>query len=526
MLFRSPFPDIEIPEVSLTEFLFGNLGSLAGKPALVDGPTGRTLTYGQIAGAIRLVASSLARRGFKKGDVFAIYSPNVPEYAVAFHAVATLGGINTTINPLYTPHELAHQLKDAGARYLLTIPMFLEKAQAAAAEAGGIEEIFVFGEAEGATPFASLLQSDGQLPPVTIDPKNDVVVLPYSSGTTGLPKGVMLTHYNLVANIRQCSSVPSAQGLQLTEDDVVLGLLPFYHIYGMVVIMSWALSKGATVVTLPKFDMEMFLTTLQNHKITYAYLVPPIVLGLAKHPLVDKFDLSSLRMIVSGAAPLGSELEGAVRQRLNVSITQGYGMTEASPVTHFNTDLPAGNLKPGSVGPTVPNTITRVVDIATRENLGPNREGELWVSGPQVMKGYLNNPQATAATVDGEGWLHTGDTGFADEDGYFWIVDRVKELIKYKGLQVAPAELEALLVSHPAVADAAVVGIPDEEAGELPKAFVVRKGDVTEEEIMAFVAEHVAPYKRIRFVQFIDQVPKSPTGKILRRVLKQIEPAS
>ncbi len=520
MIFRSPYPAVAIPEVSLTQYLFGDLGAVANKPALIDGPSGRTLTYGQLAGAIRLAASSLAQRGFQKGDVFAIYSPNVPEYAVAFHAVATLGGINTTINPLYTPHELAHQLQDSGAKYLLTIPLFLANAQAAAAEAGGIREIFVFGEAEGATPFASLLKSDGQLPPVTINPKEDLVVLPYSSGTTGFAQRVMLTHYNLVANIAQCTGAEMDEAYRIRDDDVLLGLLPFYHIYGMVVVMSWALRERATIVTMPRFDMEQFLTLLQQYGITYAHLVPPIVLGLAKHPVVDKFDLSKLRTIISGAAPLSGELEAAVKARLKVAVTQGYGMTEASPVTHFNSLLLPGKPKAGSVGVCVPGTLTRVVDVVSREDLGPNQEGELWIQGPQVMQGYLNNPQATAATVDAEGWLHTGDVGYGDEDGCFWIVDRVKELIKYKGLQVAPAELEAVLITHPAVADAAVIGVPDEEAGELPKAFVVRKGDVTEEEIMAYVAERVASYKRIRSVQFIEQVPKSPTGKILRRVLK------
>ena len=520
MVYTSPFPDVAIPEVPLTQFLFAGAATRADKPALIDGPTGRTLTYGQLVGAIRLVASSLAKRGLKKGDVFAIYSPNLPEYAVAFHAVASLGAINTTVNPLYTAHELANQLKDAGARYILTIPQFLPNAQAAAQEVGGIEEIFVFGEAEGATPFGSLLKSDGQLPPVEINPKEDLLVLPYSSGTTGFPKGVMLTHYNLVANITQCVATPASPENEVQESDVVLGLLPFYHIYGMVVVMSWALYKGATVVTMPRFDMEQFLGTLQKYAITNAILVPPIILGLAKHPVVAQYDLSKMRVVVSGAAPLGADLEAAVHQRLNVSVMQGYGMTEASPVTHFRGITPPGKPKGGSVGAPIPNTQVRVVDVATGEDLGPNQDGELLIWGPQVMKGYLNNPGATAATVDEDGWLHTGDIGYADEDCYFWIVDRVKELIKYNAYQVAPAELEAILVTHPAVADAAVVGVRDEAAGELPKAFVVRRGEVTEEEIMAFVAERVAPYKRIRIVEFIDQVPKSPTGKILRRMLK------
>ncbi|MCB0136560.1 MAG: AMP-binding protein, partial [Caldilineaceae bacterium] len=270
--------------------------------------TGRTITFGQLAGAIRLAASGLAKRGFKKGDVFAIYLPNLPEYAVAFHAVATLGGINTTVNPLYTAHELAHQLTDSGASFVLTIPMFLDVAKAAAAEAGGIKEIFVLGEAEGATPFADLLKSDGQLPSVEIDPYEDLVVLPYSSGTTGLPKGVMLTHHNLVSNISQCENMQFGPGLELVSDDVVLGLLPFFHIYGMQVLMNLYPSIGGTVVTLPRFDLEASLKLIQEYRMRRLYFVPPIVLALAKHPLVDQYDLSSVEVILSGAAPLGADL--------------------------------------------------------------------------------------------------------------------------------------------------------------------------------------------------------------------------
>lgn len=516
MIYRSPYPDVQIPEMPLTPFVLRKAQELANKPALIDGPTGRTLTYAQLAGAIRVVASSLHKRGFGKGDVFAIYSPNLPEYAIAFHAVALLGGIVTTANPLYTAAELAHQLKDANAKYLLTIPLFLENAKEAAAEAG-IEEVFVFGEAEGATPFASLLQGDGVVPDVEINPREDVVALPYSSGTTGLPKGVMLTHYNLVANICQ------TEGIEVIRDtDVLVGVLPFYHIYGMMVILNASLYHGATVVTMPRFDLEMFLELIQKYKISRMHLVPPILLALAKHPAVDKYDLSSVRMIISGAAPLGEDLATAVRERLGCLVKQGYGMTETSPVTHVNPDDP-DKIKVASVGPLVPNTEARIVDPATGNDLGPNERGELWVRGPQVMKGYLNRPDATAQTIDSEGWLHTGDVAYVDEDGYFYVVDRVKELIKYKGYQVAPAELEAVLLSHPAVADAAVIPVPDEEAGEIPKAFIVKKADVTAEEIMAYVAKHVAPYKKVREVEFVESIPKSPSGKILRRVLVEQE---
>jgi len=288
MIFKSPYPDVDIPNVPLTSYLLERMKPFGDKPALVDGPSGRTLTYNQLMGAIQLVASSLSKRGFKKGEVFAIYSPNLPEYAVAFHAVSLVGGIVTTASPLYTADELAFQLNDSGAKYLLTISMFLENAQAAAAQSK-VEEIFTFDPVEGATPFSTLLQSDGQLPEVEIDPAVDLVVLPYSSGTTGFPKGVMLSHYNIVANIVQCDNIT---GFDITtENDTVMGLLPFFHIYGMVVIMNISLVTGATIVTMPRFDMVQFLELVQKHRITRVNLVPPILVGLAKHPIVDQYDL-------------------------------------------------------------------------------------------------------------------------------------------------------------------------------------------------------------------------------------------
>ncbi len=518
MIFKSPYPDIEIPEIAFTDFIFQYAEAHADKPALIDGPTGRTLTYQQLAGAIRRVAASLHQRGFKKGDVFAILSPNIPEYAVAFHAPAVLGGIITTINPLYTADEIAVQLNDCQAKYLVTIPQFVEKAQVAQGKSS-IEEIFVFGEAEGTTPFASLLQSDGQIPSIEINPKEDLIVLPYSSGTTGLPKGVMLTHHNLTANVLQ-----TLVNADFQEDDVMIGILPFFHIYGMIVVMNIFLYLKGTVVTMPQFDLEGFLKIMQDYRITRAALVPPIILALAKHPMVDQFDLSSLRQIFSGAAPLSAELQQAVAQRLGCMAVQGYGLTETSPVTHATPNDPA-RVKAGSVGPSVPNTEVRIVDVSTREDLGPHQEGEIWIRGPQVMKGYLNNPSSTRNMLDEDGWLHTGDLGYADEDGYLYIVDRLKELIKYKGMQVAPAELEGVLLTHEAIADAAVIGVKDEEAGELPKAFVVLKPnrEISAEDVMAFVAERVAPHKKIRRVEFVPQIPKSASGKILRRVLMDKE---
>jgi len=411
---------------------------------------------------------------------------------------------------------VAFQLEDSGARFLLTVPPFMDRAADAAGRTG-IEEIFVLGEAEGATPFARLATGDEEPPDIVIDPHEDLVTLPYSSGTTGFPKGVMLTHHNLVANICQAEALH-----HVGQDERIIGVLPFFHIYGLTVIMNAVLHRGATVVTLPRFDLEPFLQVMQEHTITRAYLVPPIVLALAKHPAVDRFDLSSLKVILSGAAPLDGGLAEACAERLGCNVFQGYGLTETSPVTHITPEDPALN-RPGSIGQLLPNTEARVVDVATGEDLGPDRDGEIWIRGPQVMKGYLNNPEATAATIDGEGWLHTGDIGHADEDGYFVIVDRLKELIKYKGYQVPPAELEAVLLGHPAISDAAVIPSADEEAGEIPKAFVVLREQITPEEIMGFVAERVASHKKVRAVEVIDEIPKSASGKILRRVLVQRE---
>ena len=515
MIYRSPLPDVAIPEIPLTPFVLGRAGELADRPALIDGPSGRTLTYGQLEGLIASFAGGLAARGFGKGDVLAVLLPNLPEYSVVFHGTATVGGVNTTINPTYTPVEIHYQLQDSGARLLVTIPLFLESASEAI-EGTAVDEIIVLGEAEGATSFSEYL-GEPFTDHADVDVHEDVVVMPYSSGTTGLPKGVLLTHYNLVANLAQLEHVISH-----ADNDVAVAVLPFFHIYGMQILMNAIVWDGATSVTMPRFDLEEFLGIIQEHRVTHAYLVPPIVLALAKHPLIDKYDLSSLKRVFSGAAPLSAEVAEEAAARIGCEVVQGYGMTELSPVTHAT---PQGGYKPGSIGVTISNTETRVIDPGSGQDLPLGEDGELWIRGPQVMKGYLNSPQATAETIDGDGWLHTGDIGHADEEGHFYIVDRLKELIKYKGFQVAPAELEGLLLTHPAVADAAVIPVADDEAGEVPKAFVVLKPGVeaSGDELKEFVAGHVAHYKQIRIVEFVDAIPKSASGKILRRLLREGE---
>ena len=519
MVFRSPYPDVEVPDLPLADFVLGQAAARGSRPALVDGPTGRTLTYSDLARAVRAAAANLARRGFGKGDVMAIYSPNLPEYAIAFHAVATLGGVVTTANPLATARELGQQLADSGASVLLTVAPLLATAREAARQAP-VREIIVFGEAEGVTPFSALLEENGPPPAVSIDPSHDLVALPYSSGTTGLPKGVMLTHRNLVANVAQVSPfLPGGEG------ERAIAVLPFYHIYGLTVLLNMGLWQGVTLVTMPRFDLEGFLSVIQEQRITRAYLVPPIVLALAKHPLVDRYDLSSLVSINSGAAPLDASVEQACAQRIGCFTAQGYGLTETSPVVSA-TPVDEARLRPGSAGLLIPNTEACVVDPMTGSQRGPGEPGEIWVRGPQNMKGYLNDPGATAAMITPEGWLRTGDIGSIDAEGYLRIVDRLKELIKYKGLQVAPAELEGLLLAHPAVADAAVISHPDPEAGELPKAFVVLKGPATPQELMEFVNRQVSTYKKIRLLETVDQIPRSPAGKILRRLLIERERAA
>lgn len=515
MIVKSKYTEVDIPVVSLPRFLLQQIDQFGDKPALIDGPTGRSYSYSDFVTLTRNVAANLAQRGFGPGDRFAIYSPNSPEYAIAFIGIVLAGGTVTTINPLYTRHELASQIKDSSAAYLLTINQFVENA-VAAADATGVTEVFSFDDASGTTPFSELMQRNTAMPDITVDPRKDLVVIPYSSGTTGLSKGVMLTHYNLIANIIQIHGMSDYK--PTTVDDVVMGVLPFYHIYGMVVIMITAMVSGSPIVTMPRFDMEQFLSLIEKYRATRAALVPPIIVGLTKHPAVEQYDLSSLEYINSGAAPLGKDVSLACAKRIGCHITQGYGLTETSPVTHTNPYAPE-KIKHGSVGLALPNTETRVVDLTSGESMGKNKTGEIFIRGPQVMAGYLGNPVATRTTIDSAGWLHTGDIGYIDDDDYLFVIDRLKELIKYKGFQVAPAELEAILLTIPAVADAAVIPVPDEDAGEIPKAFVVLKGEISESEIMDFVSKQVAPYKKIRMVEVCQEIPKSSSGKILRRVL-------
>ncbi len=508
--FPSPLPAIDIPLVPLTQYVLGKVAEMPDRPAIIDGPSGRTLSFQALSDAIHRLAGGLQASGFKAGDTLALVAPNIPEYAVVFHAVAVCGGTVTTVNPTYGAEEINFQLNDAQASVCVTVPAFIETVSKAI-EGSPVQRLLSIGASgEHRTIEALMGEPIAQVP---VDVMTQTVALPYSSGTTGMPKGVMLSHHNLVANVMQTN-----QALIYESGESALAVLPFFHIYGMQVLMNSLLAAGVTVITMPRFDMEQALALIQQYKITQFFAVPPIVLGLAKHPLVDKYDISSLRKVFSGAAPLGAELAAEASARIGCPIAQGYGMTELSPVSHVTVGV---DIKPGTNGVTVANTVSRLID-AEGNDVGVDEDGELLVKGPQVMLGYLNNEAATAATIDKDGWLHTGDVARIDADGHMTIVDRVKELIKVKGFQVAPAELEALIVTHPAVADVAVIGVDDAEAGELPKAFVVLKPEqsLTIEALQAFVASHLASYKQVRLVEFVDAIPKSASGKILRRELR------
>ncbi|WP_327342332.1 AMP-binding protein [Streptomyces europaeiscabiei] len=520
MIYKSKYPDVAPVDHPLHEWVLGDASRRGTRPALVDVAGGRTLTYGELAALVRGIAAGLAAEGIGKGDVVALHSPNTVLYPVVLYATTTAGGTVTTLSPLATPAEIAKQLIDAEARLMVSVSALVETARAAVElmrrQTGRDIEILVCDKAQGHRSVLGLL-SDCDVPVFESEPAVDVAVLPYSSGTTGVPKGVMLTHRNLCTNLEQMNAMH-----RVDENDRVIAILPFFHIFGLTALVNNALRRGATVYVHARFDLDAFLTSLERDRITHAYVAPPVMLALAKHPAVGKLDLSHLRRVICAAAPLDAGVQTAVAERLNVEIGQAYGMTELSPASHLhaddNRDEPVA-----CVGDLLPSTQARLVDPVTGLDAAAGEPGEVWIRGPQVMKGYFGRPEDTDALVDGDGWLHTGDIARVDEKGNWFIVDRVKELIKYKGYQVAPAELEAILVSHPGIADAAVIGVDDEDGNEVPKAFVVPApgASLTADEVMAHVEGQVAPYKRIRRVEFIEAVPKAASGKILRRRLRE-----
>ena len=508
--------DLPLSTTSVTERVFEGLTPRLDDVVLIDGVDGRKFTAGDVIDHVKRLAGGLREAGHVPQKPVALMAPNSPEYCIIFHAIAWAGGTITTLNPTYTAHEIRHQLRDSGAGLLITVPATLAVAKEALKELPEVQ-ICVIGSADdddsGDCQSLAELYGTAQEQQYPVDLDRHSVALPYSSGTTGLPKGVCLSHRSLSMNIDQ-----TAKGAEFQAGETAAAFLPFFHIYGMTVLMNMHLACGGVLVTMPRFDLEVFLRICQDHRARRMWIVPPVALALAKHPLVDDYDLSALEQVFSGAAPMGNALSDAVASRFDCAMLQGYGMTELAPVSHIT---PLSTPRSGASGLAVPNTRCRIVSPETGEDLPPGEEGELWIKGPQVMIGYLNNETATRDTLTSDGWLKTGDVAIIDADGYMFIVDRLKELIKYKGFQVAPAELEACLVAHPQIQDAAVIGLPDEEAGEVPVAFVVCADPApSPEEIQSYVGTQLSHYKQLHRVTFVEAIPKSPSGKILRRLLR------
>jgi len=529
MIFKSIVPQIHIPEITLHDEVFQRCRMYGDRKALVCGATGRSYTYRQVEPLSKNIASGLAKLGVRKGSVVAIILPNLPEYAFCFLGTIAAGGVATTINPAYTAAEISKQLINSEAIVIITVKGLEKTVDAAVRKApNNVKHKIILGDdVEGYIPLRKLMMDDGSAYPkdMKFDLKEDLVAIPYSSGTTGLPKGVMLSHYNIMANQYQiCQEEfndPKMHRFHPTLYETTLCIIPMFHAYGLAIILILGLRCGQMIVSLPRFEPEVFLNAIQEYKVSVMPLVPPLIVFMAKSPLVKKYDLSGIKRVGSGAAPLSAEVSEEFLRRVKVSrLLQGYGMTEASPT--ISTTLPDKSV-PGSSGVVLSATEVQIIDISTGKALGRGERGEIWVRGPQIMKGYYKDPKATAATIDKDGWLHTGDVGYFDNEDHLFVVDRIKELIKYKAFQVAPAELESLLLTYKGVTDAAVVGIPDEEAGEVPRAYIVRKEGfekITAAEIQNYVKENVANFKQLRGgVEFVQAIPKNPSGKILRKDL-------
>jgi len=532
-IFHSRLPQLEIPEMNIADFVWKDSDKYADDVALVCGMTGRSYKYGMAKGMATKFGSAIIRSGLVPGDVMGMVVPNLPEFPIAFLGAVGAGITLTTMNPTYRAEELAKQLANSEAKAVMTIGMFLPNVKQAVEICGGGITIIVLGMEDtpsDCVPFLDMvLGDDGSLykGETEVDPHSHIATLPYSSGTTGPPKGVCVSHFNLVANLLQ---ITSTQPYSLTKghpshhggQDVSVAVLPFFHIYAQTVIMLGQMREGNKVITLPKFEPETYIKALVNYKPTVLHLVPPLVSFLATNPAVKSQHLESVNAVTGGAAPFGPTLLQQFTDKIGkkVDFREGFGMSESSPLTICQPN--EDNLRvSGSCGEPVANTIAKIVDTETGEILGKGERGEICVSGPQVMLGYKNNPSATAETIK-DGWLMTGDVAEVDENGQFFIVDRLKELIKVKGLQVSPSELEDLIRRHPGVLDVAVIGVPDERDGECPRAYVIRKNkNVLEQSIVDWVAEKAAPHKKLtQGVMFVDSLPKNQTGKILRRELK------
>lgn len=522
----SRFPLPPVPATPLAHYMVTNLDKNTNELAFIDGVSGATTTRGELREQILRVSSAMSSR-VQPGDVVAVSLPNIPQYLLPVLGSIHAGAKVCLYNPIYTEEETLHAMSLTKPRYIVTTGLSLPTIQSQMKQTD-VEEVIVVGPApehSNTTPFTSLLQEPSTTTGVVPTDLDTTALMPFSSGTTGLPKAVCLSHRNVVSHLCQTQHPMFGavdQGMNM------MCLLPMFHMYGMAMTLT-TLCKGGHVTSLPRFELGTFLSAIETYKINHVPIVPPIATVLAKHPDVGNYDLSSITAIPCAAAPLSKDIQNAIFARLNVNtLRNGYGMSEmvaAGILPHPDNAIEA--MKKGSIGEVLPGMEARIVDIETGEDLGPGQEGEILLKGPNVMKGYLGDAGATAATVDDEGWIHTGDVGRYDEDKDFYITDRLKELIKYKGWQVAPAELEAIILSLPGVQDVGVIGVPaqDQGDGEVPKAFVIRKAGVetTAEDIVKGVAEKVAKYKQLRGgVVFVEALPRSLAGKLLRKELRKV----
>ncbi|MET0511727.1 MAG: AMP-binding protein [Thermoleophilaceae bacterium] len=513
MVWTSGYEPVEVGGTTLPAMVLDAAATAGERPALVDGASGARVSYATLAERIESVAAGLRARGFGEGDVLALWAPNLPQWAgVALGAMAA-GGTVTGIPPQATERELNTHLRDSGASVLVTLPSLAQAARSAA-EMSAVRDLIALGPAPGAVAIEELL-ARGRTAPVASEAQ--CALLPYSSGTTGLPKGVVLSHRNLVTAARQIN-----RALRISSRDTVLAVVPFCHVMGFVIKLAVPLSAGATVVTVPRFDLDRFLELIEQHRVTVMVVPPAIATALARQPRAGRHELSSLELVVSGGAPLSAEVQAELAARLpHAAVGQGWGMTETSAGATAP-DRERGSV-PGSVGRVMADTELRVIDPVSGADLGAGERGELLVRGPQVMEGYLNRPADTAEILGPDGWLRTGDLGEVDTGGNVFVVERLKELIKVNAHQVAPAELEGLISTHPAVHDVAVIARPDERRGEMPVAVVVTRGELDAGELVDWVAERVSPFKRLGAVRFAASIPRTPSGKVLRRLLAEEE---
>ncbi|XP_057820944.2 probable CoA ligase CCL5 [Cryptomeria japonica] len=496
-----------------------------GKIAFIDFATGYKITFPQLWNSVRSLAAGLADMGIKKGDVILLLSPNSVYFPIICMAIMSVGAIVTTTNPLNTAAEITKQAKDSSSVLAFVTSELVNKLADANLPIVLISTMPGFsqattnnGDSSVTRSLVDLMATDPAKAPNVPIKQDDTATLLYSSGTTGLSKGVISTHRNLISMV--CVLI-SRFNLSTTSDNSFLCTVPMFHIYGLAAFACGLVASGSTIVVLSKFELGEMLGAIEKYRVTYLPLVPPILLALTKTEVARKYDLTSLHSVLCGGAPLSKEsTEEFISKFPSITIMQGYGLTETTAIG-ASTDTQEESRHYGTAGMLSPNTDAKIVDPDSGLALPPNQRGELWLRGPTIMKGYFSNPEATTSAMDENGWLRTGDLCYIDNEGYVFVVDRLKELIKYKGYQVAPAELEALLLSHPEIADVAVIPFPDKEAGQVPMAYIVRKqgSTLSEATVVEFVSKQVAPYKKVRRVAFVSEIPKTAAGKTLRKDL-------